>query len=116
MSSQKKMRKIDSLKKKSEGKSSSISVAETSTSVKRVNQGKFWGWAVFSFILPFAIVAGILGGINPPIVQTVDSLGQPTGQVDLNKVFGASAVVGLVILVIYVLVVLSKPSRFDVNK
>jgi len=78
----------------------------------KINMGFFWGWAVFSFMLPFIIVAAVLGGVNPPIAQGVDSLGQPNGQRDWAKIFGAAAVAGLIILIIYVLVVLGRPERF----
>lgn len=45
---------------------------------------------------------------NPSLTQGVNSLGQPTGQLDWGKVAGAGAVAGVVALTVYVLVVLGR--------
>ena len=75
MASTKKSRSIKSLKK-SKDTEPMIHLTTHHTpvvSLEHINQGKFWGWAVFCFVVPFGIVAGILGGVNPPIVQKIDT-------------------------------------------
>jgi hypothetical protein len=58
-------------------------------------------------------VFGILAGVNPPITQTVDNLNSPTGQQDYLKIAGAAAVAGMIAIIIFVLVVLGRPERFQ---
>jgi len=82
-------------------------------SINKVNLGKFWGFATLVFFLPFFLIFGILGGVNPPIAQQTDNLGQPNGQRDWLKIAGASAVTGIIALIIFVIVVMGSPGRFE---
>ncbi len=89
-----------------------VVVVSPATNIVRVNVAKFWGWATFSFFVPFIIVAAIIGGVNPSLAQKTDNLGQPNGEIDLAKLFGAAIISGLIVLVIYVIVVLGRPDKF----
>jgi hypothetical protein len=69
---------------------------------------KVWILAVVVFLLAFGITAGTLAAVNPTVVQQINEIGNPTGTIDLNKVFGIASVIGISVLVIYLLVILSK--------
>jgi hypothetical protein len=69
---------------------------------------RFWGWGVFTFLVVGGLMVLALALSNPALTQSVNSLGQPTGQVDWGKVSGAGAVAGVVALTVYVLVVLGR--------
>jgi asparagine N-glycosylation enzyme membrane subunit Stt3 len=79
----------------------------------KVHQLKFWGIGAACFIIAFGIVALILGLVKPPAIQVTDQIGQPTGQINYSILFGMAAIVGIFVLIIFILVVLSRPEKFN---
>lgn len=77
---------------------------------------RFWGWAVFTFVLVTGLLVLALGLSNPALVQELNTMGQPTGQTDWGKVVGAGAVAGVVGLTVYVLVVLGRARSVPIPK
>lgn len=78
----------------------------------KVNKLKFWLWGAFAFFVPFIILITVLSLTKPPLVQTKNNLGQPTGQPDYFIIVGASVIVGILALLVYILVVFSRPDKF----
>ncbi len=60
-------------------------------SVQKVNQIKFWLWGLFAFFVTFALVALALGLAKPPVVQSTNTIGEPTGSINYAILFGAAA-------------------------
>jgi len=77
---------------------------------------RFWGWAVFTFLVVAGLLVLALGLTNPALIQELNTMGQPTGQTDWGKVAGAGAVAGVVGLTIYVLVVLGRARSVPIPK
>jgi hypothetical protein len=77
---------------------------------------RFWGWAVFTFLVVAGLLVLALSLTNPSLVQELNTMGQPTGQTDWGKVAGAGIVAGVVGLTIYVLVVLGRARSIPVPK
>lgn len=83
------------------------------TSLPSVRQGKFWGWALFSFLIPCGLVAlGIYVAQPEFLMSKTKEVNAYTGNLDPLLTALVVLAFGFSAEIIYMLIVLSRPTDF----